>query len=169
MTAPPNTPSLPLLFLDIDGPLLPFGATGYPTYEPADASNPLLARLNPAYGPRLLALPCELVWATTWMSDANACIAPRLGLPPLPVLDWPEPHAEDERTGLHWKTRALVAWAAGRPFAWVDDEITPRDRTWISTHHPTRTLLHHVDPRRGLTPTDFETLESWLLSGPSSA
>ncbi|MFE7395081.1 hypothetical protein ACFU9K_49270, partial [Streptomyces sp. NPDC057582] len=39
-------------------------------------SNPLLARINPEHGPRLTALPCDLVWATTWMADANACIAP---------------------------------------------------------------------------------------------
>jgi hypothetical protein len=40
---------------------------------------------------------------------------------------WPEPSDtddQDERDGVHWKTRALVAWAAGRSFVWVDDEIT---------------------------------------------
>lgn len=71
----------PLLFLDVDGPLIPFGATreqypeGYPTYSPQEAgANPLLARVNPALGPRLLALPCDLVWATTWESEANECL-----------------------------------------------------------------------------------------------
>lgn len=58
----------PLLFLDIDGPLIPFGGTGYPTYPLAGdtGGNPLLDRLDPALGPRSAALPCELVWATTW-------------------------------------------------------------------------------------------------------
>ncbi|NJP44596.1 hypothetical protein [Actinacidiphila epipremni] len=44
----------PLLFLDVDGPLIPFGATreqlpdGYPTYVPQGAgANPLLARVDP--------------------------------------------------------------------------------------------------------------------------
>ncbi|MEU9895121.1 hypothetical protein ACIBCS_03055 [Streptomyces phaeochromogenes] len=32
----------------------------------------------------LMALPCELVWATTWMAEANETVAPRLGLPELP-------------------------------------------------------------------------------------
>ncbi|MEY9845593.1 hypothetical protein ABH940_002671 [Streptacidiphilus sp. BW17] len=160
----------PLLFLDVDGPLIPFGAVGHPTYptnnEPAgSASNPLLARINPGLGPRLSALPCELVWATTWMSDANECIAPHLGLPELPVVIWPEPSENDqrdERAGLHWKTRALVDWAAGRAFAWVDDEITARDRAWVSAHHGERALLHRVDPRRGLADTDFVLLSDWF-------
>ena len=152
----------PLLFLDVDGPLIPFGRPGgYPTYGAPDGPNPLLARLDPAYGPRLTALPCELVWATTWMSDANECVAPLLGLPELPVVTWLDPAEPDERAGLHWKTRTLVEWAAGRPFAWVDDEITAIDRTWVAAHHPGQALLHRVDPREGLTEADFAALGEW--------
>ncbi|GGU24386.1 HAD domain-containing protein [Streptomyces violascens] len=165
MTAPVQRP---LLFLDVDGPLIPFGHPGgYPTYEQAPeprgvVSNPLLARLNPGYGPRLAALFCELVWATTWMADANECIAPRLGLPQLPVLSLPDAYDDDEQGGLHWKTRAVVDYAAGRPFAWVDDEITAVDREWVAAHARSRTLLHRVDPRLGLTDADFTALEEWL-------
>ncbi|WP_438292625.1 HAD domain-containing protein [Streptomyces sp. HUAS TT7] len=165
MTAPVQRP---LLFLDVDGPLIPFGRPGgHPTYEldpepRGAASNPLLTRLNPEYGPRLAALGCELVWATTWMADANECIAPRLGLPELPVVTWPEAYEDDEQGGLHWKTRALVDYAAGRPFAWVDDEITAADRAWVAAHVRDRALLHRVDPRQGLTDADFAALEGWL-------
>ncbi|MFC5825878.1 HAD domain-containing protein [Nonomuraea insulae] len=154
----------PLLFLDVDGPLIPFGGTRpYPTFRD-DAANPLLARIDPAHGPRLTALRCDLVWATTWMDDANECVAPRLGLPPLPVVTWPEPSEadeRDERDGMHWKTRALVGWAAGRSFIWVDDEITDVDRGWVSAHHGGRALLHRVDPRHGLTDADYGVLGEW--------
>ncbi|MFG3042752.1 hypothetical protein ACGFYZ_38225 [Streptomyces sp. NPDC048330] len=156
----------PLLFLDVDGPLIPFGTRegadpAHPTYPPVPPASvsPLLARLDPAQGPRLAALPYELVWATTWEADANAWVAPRLGLPELPVLPWTDgPGAP----GLHWKTPALVAWAEGRPFAWVDDEIGPADRAWVAAHHAGPALLHRVDARRGLVAADFAALTAWV-------
>jgi hypothetical protein len=86
----------PLLFLHVDGPLIPFGAPPqqYPTYQtvssPHVEANPLWSRINPDHGARLMTLPCELVWATSWMGDANECIAPRLGLPQLAIVSWPE-------------------------------------------------------------------------------
>lgn len=83
-----------MLFLDVDGPLIPFGAPDgrYPAHLPPGAAgaNPLLARIDPALGPLLAALPCELVWATTWMHEANRSVGPVLGLPPAAVLDRPD-------------------------------------------------------------------------------
>ncbi len=159
-----------MLFLDVDGPLLPFGA------DPIDLSpntepGPARSRLTHAIGHRLAALPCELVWATTWEEEANTHLAPLLGLPPLPVVRWPEPTAsqihEDRWFGLSWKTRTLVTWAAGRPFAWVDDEITEADREWVAGHHPAPAFLRQVDCFQGLTDTDFEVLHAWLRTGPA--
>ena len=170
--APVTGAAMPLLFLDVDGALIPFGASrqqlpdGYPTFEALHAvpgldAPPLLTRVDPAFGLRLAELPCQLVWATTWMADANECLAPWLGLPPLPVVDWPEADGE-EAGGVHWKTPDLVEWAAGRPFAWVDDEIGDADRAWVEAHHPGSALLHRVDPRRGVTDDDVATLDRWL-------
>jgi hypothetical protein len=65
-----------------------------------------VARLRLDAGPRLAELPCTLVWATTWLADANTEIAPRLGLPDLPVVAGPEPtgaqEREDQWFGLCW-------------------------------------------------------------------
>ncbi|MFI0482336.1 HAD domain-containing protein [Actinomadura sp. 9N215] len=155
----------PLLFLDVDGPLLPFGNN--PQGQASAVASPShLSRLRPEVGLRLAALPCDLVWATTWEDMANTEISPRIGLPRLPVVTWPESTTEHEREdqwfGLCWKTRALVDWAGGRPFAWIDDEITNADRDWVSAHHRGRAFLHHVEASQGLTEADFAALDRWL-------
>ncbi|MFJ8465260.1 HAD domain-containing protein [Streptomyces swartbergensis] len=159
----------PLLFLDVDGPLIPFGSSsGHPrsaaagASAPVDQGNPLLRRLDPGLGTRLMALGCHLVWASTWMEEANEVVAPRIGLPKLPVLEWPDDVAGGVPRGLHWKTRPLVEWADGRPFIWVDDEISAMDRQWVAVSHPGPSLLHRVDPAEGLEDADFSALAGWL-------
>lgn len=163
----------PVVFLDVDGTLIPLGSADTAVSaphrtRPADVgapSNPLLDRLDPRHGALLAALPCDLVWATTWMQEANASVAPRLGLPPLPVVTWLEFEQQDAWYGLHWKTRSLVAYDGGtRPFAWIDDEITEADRAWVSAHHEGPVLLHRVNPSRGLTNDDVSRLSQWLRS-----
>lgn len=116
--------------------------------------------LNPGHGPALSALPFDLVWATTWEDEANSYVAPVLGLPELPVITWSSPRPEPGG-GVFWKTPEIVAWTGGRPFAWLDDEITQADREWVDVHHAGPALLHRVDPRLGLRPEDFAVLGAW--------
>jgi hypothetical protein len=159
----------PLIFVDIDGVLIPFRtrspftrhSNGGALDVPDGCGNPLLERLDPDDGRRLLALPGELVWASTWMVEANEVVAPRLGLPMLPVLDWPDDDTQPQR-GVHWKTVPLTRWAAGRPFVWLDDETTDADRRWVTAHHSQPALLHRVDPYRGLTDADLAVVRHWL-------
>ncbi|WP_327345172.1 hypothetical protein [Streptomyces europaeiscabiei] len=177
----------PLLYLDVDGPLNPYAAkperrpAGYTTHRmkpqgwlaqhpgsPAAYVKPLRVWLNPDHGRQLLELDAlfDLVWATTWVGEANTYIAPVLGLPELPVVDWPRSPVAGlsgvaPEPGVFWKTPRLVEHAAGRPFAWVDDEIGTADQDFVATHHRNSALLHRVDPRLGLRETDFATLAAF--------
>jgi hypothetical protein len=165
----------PVLFLDVDGTILPVGGVQRPSTLDEwyarwqNASNPHLSAIVPEHGPRLLAMPCELMWATAWMADANEIVGPLLGLPELPVVDLelpvfddPVPSELDAAAELNWKTRALVEVAAGRPFIWVDDEITEVDRSWVTAHHPGPALLHRVNREVGLVEADLTSVEEWL-------
>ncbi|WP_329613121.1 hypothetical protein OG244_07260 [Streptomyces brevispora] len=175
--------SRPLLFLDVDGPLNPYAAkaerrpegyttlrvphnSGMPTEhgEPVLRRRPLRVWLNPEHGQDLLRLDYELCWATTWMADANRWIAPVLGLPELPFVDFGDALFRDRPDGVHWKTAPLVDYADGRPFAWVDDEQSDADQAYLTAHHRARGLLHHVNPRIGLREEDFRTLADFAGS-----
>ncbi|MGW0828665.1 hypothetical protein [Streptomyces sp. NPDC002845] len=76
-------------------------------------------------------------------------------------MNWPEPTDDEAADGLHWKTRPPPG-LGGRPFAWIDDEITHRDQHWTQAHHPGPALLHRIDPRHGLTDQDLATLNHRL-------
>ncbi|MEW2619776.1 hypothetical protein [Streptomyces sp. NPDC048106] len=167
--------SRPLLFLDVDGPLNPYAAQperrpeGYTTIRvPLESRRPLRVWLNPAHGPALLTLGYELCWATTWMAEANRWIAPVLGLPQLPYVDFGGGLFAQRPDGVHWKTEAIVAYAGGRPFAWVDDEQGPADTEFVTGHHSGPALLHHVNPRIGLREGDFGALAEFATGLPAA-
>ena len=179
----------PLLFLDVDGPLNPYAAPptrrpdGYVTIRVPWASvmgprtaaamgrtTPLRVWLNPEHGTALMALDYDLCWATTWMGAANEWIGPVLGLPELPFVDFGTALLSERADGVHWKTEALVAYAAGRPFAWVDDEQSDADQAYVTARHAAPALLRYVDPRVGMVEDDFAALAEFTASigGPAA-
>ncbi|MEV6219885.1 hypothetical protein [Nocardia sp. NPDC051833] len=171
----------PLLYLDVDGPLNPYGAkpekrpAGYETHRLTPAAwldrhpntpparvKPLRVWLNPEHGPQLLALAevFDLAWGTTWEHEANSMIGPLIGLPELPVVEFTGSKRFGPE-GTFFKTAPLIEYAAGRPFAWVDDDISMRDRGYVERHHPGAALLHYVNPAAGLVDEDFVVLREW--------
>ncbi|MFD8335576.1 HAD domain-containing protein [Streptomyces solisilvae] len=166
----PTSVEKPLLLLDVDGPLNPYGAPphrrpeGYTTHrmrpEGWEGRKPLRVWLKPDHGPALLALPYRLVWCSTWQGQANKYIAPVLGLPELDFVPFPPSPATPEAR-LYWKTSHVVRWAAGRPFVWTDDETTHYDEEYLAEHHKGFGRILHVSPRLGLRSEDFELLSAY--------
>jgi hypothetical protein len=166
----------PALLMDVDGPLNPFEAPwfqharaprGYAFYEltPRDGRTYRLA-LNRSHGEQLRQLQdrFELVWATTWLHDANRLISPILGLPnDLAVI--PQGRSAAQRGRTSWKVEQIADWAGPRPFAWFDDEINRATRQWLAgagwlgSH-----LALRVPADRGLVDEDFDLLADFADS-----
>ena len=113
--------------------------------------------LSPVHGAwlRELAEVYRLCWATTWQESANEHLAPLLGLPELPVVGVnryvrqpgdPRVRLFELFSGFKWAP--ILRYAAGRPFAWIDDVIPPR---LVRNSRLRRDrLLVPVDPHEGL-------------------
>ena len=148
----------PLLLLDFDGPLNPHRADGIPPgyerHEITEGTKTWRLLLNQQHGVELRALAntFDLVWASSWEHGANRLLGPRLGLPELPTITWPD--RRPVRRG-SWKTPYIAEWVGDRPFVWVDDEA---DETEFTADHQ---LVYPVDARIGLTTTDFAAIRSW--------
>jgi hypothetical protein len=137
----------PLLLLDVDGVLIPYAArerpAGFLTYTLLGEDVWLAAQ----HGAWLLPL-CEqfqLVWATGWEHDANRLIAPILGLPMLPVIEFPR-----DAIGRFAKLPTIQRIAGDQPLAWLDDELRSDAYAWAASRRAP-TLLIDVDPAVGLT------------------
>ncbi|CAM5487391.1 hypothetical protein SPURM210S_06728 [Streptomyces purpurascens] len=83
------------------------------------------------------------------MDDANRWIAPVLGLPELPFVDFDDVLLQERPDGVHWKTGPLVDYAGGQ---------------YVTAHHQGPGLLHHINPRIGLRQDDFRALADYARS-----
>lgn len=169
----------PLLLLDVDGPLNPYGASRGDVDKhrlplPYYVRRMLGYRvfLSKVHGPLLTAFAAEhdveLAWATTWEHDANRLIGPFIGLPQLPVIEF----GRHPGTIKGWKYPAVLKHAAGRPVAWLDDDFhTAAHHTakteFLASRSGLLTVLHHIDPHHGLVQADLDTVAAALAGGPS--
>jgi hypothetical protein len=125
----------PLLFLDVDGTLLPYLPRDADGVTPPPPEGFELARAGgvDAWVPTHLreALPSlcqafETIWCTDWEAAANVQVAPLFGMPgDLPVL-----FRERSAKAGWWKFAAVTEVAGDRPLVWADDDMRPSAREW---------------------------------------
>ena len=150
--------SRPLLFLDVDGVLNPFGSgcpAGYTEHDLFPGEEPV--RVNLVHGTWIteLAAAFDVVWATGWNDHANDLLVPLLGLRPLPVLAVPPgPFPAGAKVPL------IASRVGGRPAAWIDDGHTAEARVW-ARYRQAPTCLVTADPTVGLTRAQVDQVLGW--------
>jgi hypothetical protein len=138
----------PLLFLDIDGVLCPFGIES--GGQPIPGHEYVL--WNPRHTEWLHELREKfvLVWGSFWEQDANKVIAPLHDLDALPFVEfsWPDSILDLTKT---IKLESIERFAGDLPFAWVDDDLRDDAFTWAKDRDKVvPTLLIRTDPTVGL-------------------
>ena len=156
--------SRPMLILDLDGVISPYGSEAKGGMAVARVGGYLLL-YRPGVIAGLNALnkegDVELRWLTSWGSDVRTHVAPALGLDDFPMLAEGENDATD-RTW--WKLRTvLLHLPGGTRFAWIDDDLKPTRRARVRRACGTGTcLLLRPDSRLGLTATELDQVRTFL-------
>jgi hypothetical protein len=170
------------LYLDIDGVInAPYPEGAWPLSEVGTAEVPVdfgggcygKARLEWARKliEHLAALDVDLVWATTWTSEAPTVAADVFGigaghrfLTPIDGrLIFPT---------ISWKEQAVTAdqSRSPSPFIWVDDELTPDHGQRMGALFPGRVCVVTSDEWTGITPAQVDRMTAFIdemrISGP---
>ncbi|WP_324652678.1 HAD domain-containing protein [Georgenia sp. H159] len=152
----------PLLMLDVDGVLNPYGAShppsSYADHHMFPGEEPV--RVNPEHGVWITKASSvlDVAWASSWNDDANTLLVPLLQMAPLLVVRMPPPPFEPKE-----KVPAIAAYAQQRPVAWIDDLHTPEAHRW-ATGRGVPTLLITIDPAIGLTRDSIDRVIAWATA-----
>jgi hypothetical protein len=158
----------PLLLVDIDGVLHPFGALARPEgfveygLDVVPGDDPVWLAAQHGEWLRELARDFEMAWVTGWAQDPNL-LCPLLGIDPMPRVPMPEIPFDPEL-----KVGRVASFVGDRSVAWVDDALGPSARQWASVR-AAPTLLVDVDPAVGLTEHHVMEVRGWRarLDSPS--
>jgi len=167
----PGNSDKPLLLVDVDGVVAPFGfdpnvrpegrfllIEGIPRFLSASAGDHL-SRLAQVFEP---------VWCTGWEETANDYLPFELGLPgPYPVISFDGAAQGPGHNGAgdgprHWKLTAIDGHVGDRPLAWVDDDHGNGADLWAAARAArSPTLLVTTEPAVGLEAKHVELLLAW--------
>lgn len=153
--------SKPILAIDVDGVISPFGFDKPPdrTAVRFELVDGMMHCISLTAGERLRRLSefYELLWATGWEDKANSHLAGLLDLPALPYLSF----SGAARFGsAHWKVGPLEEYARGRALAWIDDSFDESCYEW-SRGREEPTLLVPIESDVGLDEVQVEALAAW--------
>jgi len=149
----------PLLFVDIDGVLNPYGGScpdGFVERELLPGAEPV--RVCALHGEWLheLSRVYELAWGSAWNDADRASLERLLGLPEFHgTIELPPGEFHPKQ-----KVPAVARLGRRRPLAWMDDLLTPEAWAWAGAR-PEPTLLIAVDPSVGLTRDHVDRLMDW--------
>ena len=151
----------PVLFLDVDGVLNPFGPAcpaGFAEHDLFPGEEPV--RVNPEHGAWITELlgAFDVIWATFWNEDANRLLVPLMHIDPLPVLAMPSVPSPPGA-----KVPLIASFAGRRPAAWIDDAHPPEARAW-SQARQAPTMLITAEPAVGLTRAHVRQALEWARS-----
>jgi hypothetical protein len=158
---PKTVVNRPLLFVDIDGVLNPFGGPcpdGFVEHQLFPNDDPV--RICAAHGDWLheLAGHFELVWGTSWSEQDRALLASLIDLPMFHgAIELPRGPFLPQG-----KAPAIARFAGDRAMAWIDDVLSAEAWTWASDRS-LPTLLLAIDRARGLERQHVEQLMAWAL------